>query len=245
MSTRLVPFRPWLSSLILVLGVGCGEDAEDTAEDASTSPGSSGAETGPTTGTATTSGSTNEASTSETTGATTDDPTVDPTSGGANEESGSESSSATGAIDNPCGDIALASEDPFSVDFGDAGSFEFPGGPVPCQFAGTHTGMWTGADGTALSFSGLNPEPLAGDTTTGTVIDLIELRWERSAGLKNGQADRFSAAEGKAMVVEGGPFGLTNAMGPAKLCIFDVAPMNNVNTGETATFPEPFGVACN
>ena len=150
----------------------------------------------------------------------------------------------TGNPDNPCGDISLGSGDPFTLDFGDVGTFTYEGGMPVCQMAGIHSGVWDGPDSTRFRFSGMSSTPLA-ETTTGTVINLTEVRWDRSAMLMNGQADLFTTNEAKAVVVSGGPFGGAAAWDPVTLCIYDVGEMSNINTGETATFPGPFGVACN
>lgn len=178
------------------------------------------------------------------TDATTDDP--GPTSDTGQDAESSEGGDTTtgGGVDNPCGDVTISSGEPFSLDFGAAGSFSYEGDTQSCQMAGIHTGMWMGPDGTSLSFSGMSADPLT-ETQVGSIVNLIEVRWERSSGLKNGQADRFSAPSATAIVVEGGPFGAAAFMDPVKLCIYDVAEMNNINTGETATFPGPLGVACN
>ena len=123
--------------------------------------------------------------------------------------------------------------------------FSFDGTmPGACQMAGIHTGTWNGAESTAFSFSGMSADPLT-DTTTGSELNLTEVRWERSAGLKSGQADRFSAGEARAVVTEGGPFGLTNPNGAVTLCIYEVATMNNINTGESVEFPVPMAFSCN
>lgn len=230
--------RTFVVVLALALA-GCDSDSGDG--DTGGSTGSDAATTGMPSGSSTDSDSstTDDPSTTDVPGTTSSDPS---TSGdGSSSDSGNET---TGPIDNPCGASSVASGEPFTIDFGEAGAFEFPGGDAVCQMAGIHTGTWNGAESTAFSFSGMSADPLT-DTTTGSELNLTEVRWERSAGLKSGQADRFSAGEARAVVTEGGPFGLTNPNGAVTLCIYEVATMNNINTGESVEFPVPMAFSCN
>ncbi len=132
--------------------------------------------------------------------------------------------------------------DEFTVDFGEAGSFEYTGGPVSCQMAGIHTLRFEGADGTILTMHGQSQTPLM-ETAVGTVLTLTSVEWDRTAPAPAMRADRFSGM-GEAVVVSGGPFGAVNAFDPVKVCVYMVSDMNNINTGETAAFPTPMAFAC-
>ncbi|MHC4837802.1 MAG: hypothetical protein ACYTF3_06405 [Planctomycetota bacterium] len=128
------------------------------------------------------------------------------------------------------------------VDFGEPGSFTFPGGAAACQMAGIHTGTWTAEDNTDLMFAGSSTTPI-NPTAPGTVIDGM-LTWNRTATGPGERADRFTGPA-KATPVEGGPFNAGNAFDPVKLCVYDMMELNNINTGEVAAAPSPFIVTCN
>ena len=231
--------RTFVAVLALALA-GC--DSDSGGGDAGGSTGASTATDGMSSGSSGDSdpSTTDDPSTTEGP-STTGEPGTSTSGDGSSSESGGET---TGTVDNPCGAPMIASGDPFTIDFGDAGTFEFPGGDAVCQMAGIHTGTWNGADSTAFSFSGMSADPLS-DTTLGSELNLTEVRWERSAGLESGQADRFSAGDARAVVIEGGPFGLTNPNGAVTVCLYQVGTMNNINTGETAEFPTPMAFSCN
>jgi hypothetical protein len=162
--------------------------------------------------------------------------------GGSGGDTGVGGSSVGG--DNPCeGQQPPASGEAFDVDFGTPGSFSFDGDSQVCQMAGIHLGTWTSADGTALSFSGNSTDPL-NPTDVGTIINVTELRWVRTETGPAERADRFTGAA-QAVVVAGGPFTAANAGDPVTVCLYDAEELNNINTGETATFPGPLAFTCN
>ena len=169
-------------------------------------------------------------------------PAVAQAQSGADKAASDDDAKKEGEGESPCGSIPEHG-DPFTVDFGDAGSFVFPGGVANCQMAGIHTGRWIAADDTVLSLSGLGAPGVATEVGSSITGDLT---WERTPQRPGApaQADRFTA-EATFTVIEGGPFAGAAAFDPVKLCVHSVAELSHVNTEETAPAPAAFAVTCN